>query len=148
MRPILAILTAAALATGAAACGSGDDLQDSLDAVGETVGEVASDVGDTVEEAASEVGRAAEDAADLVGFCTAAYRTQDAVEDRDPAEALEAAEDLLERAPEEIRPQVETVRDGARAYQGGDEEAIEDEEFQQALSELGAYLEDRCDPRS
>lgn len=148
MRPILAILTAAALATSAAACGSGDDVQDSLDAVGETVGEVAGDVGDSVEEAASEVGQAAEDAADLVGFCTAAYRTQDAVEDREPEDAVEAAEDLLERAPEDIRPQAEIVRDGARAYQAGDEQAIEDEEFQQALSELGAYIQDRCDPRS
>lgn len=146
MRPLVAVLTAVTVALGAAC--SGDEVEDSLDAAVEEVSEAGSEVGDAVTDAASEVADTAEEVTELVGFCTAAYRTQDAVEDRDPEEALEAAEDLAAEAPDEVRPEAETVLDGARAYQGGDDEALEDEGFRTAATEVAEYAEAHCDPRS
>lgn len=136
MRPVVALLTALTLALGAAAC-SDDEVEDAVDTAVEEVSEAAGEVADTASELS-----------DLAGFCTAAYRTQDAIEDREPEDALEAAEDLVAEAPEDIRPQAETVLEGAQAFQEGDEGAIEDEGFQTAVTELVDYTQDRCDPRS
>ncbi|MBW3619979.1 MAG: hypothetical protein KY461_07025 [Actinobacteria bacterium] len=143
MRPLPALATALVLCVAAAGC-SDDELDEATGELSDAAGEV----GEAVTDAASEVADAAGDASELVGYCTAAYRFQDAVEDRNPDDALEAAEDLAAEAPDDIRDEVETVLDGARAYQGGDEQALGDEEFQAAASAVADDTAERCDPRS
>ena len=147
MRPLPALVTAIIVALGAAGC-SGDELDRTLDDAAGELSEAASEVGDAVSEAASEVTDAAERGSELIGYCTAAYRLQDAVEDRNPEDALEAAEDLAAEAPDDVRDEAETVLEGARAYQDGDDQALQDEEFQAAASAVADDAAERCDPRS
>ncbi|MBW3657009.1 MAG: hypothetical protein KY457_00090 [Actinobacteria bacterium] len=142
MRRLSTILIAAVLVIGATAC-DGGEAEETLDAVGETAGEVAEDVGDALSEAATE----ASEFADLVGFCDAARRANEAVEARNAGDALEAAEDLAAEAPDDIRDAAETVRDGVAAWHDGDDQAIEDAAFTDALEDVGTYVDERCDPR-
>lgn len=142
MRRPSTILIAALLVTGAAACDQGE-AEETLDAIGDTAGEVAEDVGDAVGDAATEVS----ELADLVGFCDAARRADEAVEARNAGDALEAAEDLAAEAPEDVASEAGTVLEGVRAWHDGDQTAVEDEDFQQAAEDVRAYTEERCDPR-
>lgn len=146
MRRLPTILIAAVLVTGATGC-DGGEAEETLDAIGETAADVAEDVGDAVSEAATEVADTTSDLADLVGFCDAARRANEAVEARNAGDALDAAEDLAAEAPDDIRDAAETVRDGVAEWHDGDDQAIEDPGFEDAVEEVRAYADERCDPR-
>lgn len=146
MRRPSTILVAAVLVATATACGDGGT-EETLDAIGETAGEVADDLGDAVSDAATEVRDTTSDLSDLVGFCDAARRAEGAVEARNAGDALEAAEDLAAEAPDDIRDAARTLLDGVRAWHDGDEQAIQDEDVQRAAEDVRVYAEERCDPR-
>jgi hypothetical protein len=148
VRPLAAALTALVLAAGGAACGDTGELEETLDDVGDAVSEAATEAADAIGDAASEVSDTAREAADLVGFCDAARRVEAAVEDRNAGDALEAAEDLVAEAPDDVRDEAATVRDGVQAWHDGDRETIEDEDFRSAVEDVATYAEERCDPTS
>lgn len=88
----------------------------------------------------------AEDTVQLVEFCTAGLEVADAVNNQEPAAALNAAETMAAEAPEEIAPQAQTVLEGIQAAQEGDTQALQSEEFQQAANELATYTRENCNP--
>ena len=63
----------------------------------------------------------------------------------DQAEALSAAmTKMAENAPEEIREDAETTREGFEAAQSGDIASIDVEEFQAAATRVEEYAEENC----
>ena len=127
MRRTIVALTIAALPLSLTACG---------DAV------------ETVQEGVSEATEAAGEAAQLVRFCTAALEVADAVNARDWERAIERGEEMVAEAPDEIRPDAQTVLEGARSIHDGDTAVAQSEEFQRAVERVRGYTRDRCDPTS
>lgn len=99
-------------------------------------------IGDRV----TEVRESAEDASDRVQFCASAVRVATALSERDLAAAETAARDAAAEAPDEIRPQLRVVLDGVEAARSGDEEALQDPDFQRAAEQVASYARDTCDP--
>jgi hypothetical protein len=87
-----------------------------------------------------------QDAATLVQFCSAAVEVAQAVDDRDWDRAIERGEVMVAEAPDEIRPDAQTVLDGAKRIRDGDAAAAQDQEFQAAAERVRDYSRDRCDP--
>lgn len=84
----------------------------------------------------------------LAAFC--ATHTDDALEGLDPsnpdeAEQLTAAMATMEEnAPEEIKADVTTTREGFEAAQSGDIASIDVEAFQEAAANVEEYAEEHC----
>lgn len=103
-----------------------------------------SETADVVEEATQQ----AEEAVETVQYCSAAIRLADAVQSEDWANAIDAGEDMVETAPDEIAAEAQTVLEGARRLSQGEMEVAEDPEFQQAAQAVQEFTRDRCDPTS
>lgn len=131
------VLLAAVLAT---ACGAQEGLQEGID----RAGAVASEVQAKVDEATSRF----EDTKQQVEYCASALRVIAAVETRDYEAAVDAGQEMVARAPEAIQPQARVVLDGVVAYQDGDSQPVQSEEFQQAAEDVRRFTTDSCDPRS
>ncbi|MDX1659430.1 MAG: hypothetical protein R3343_11470 [Nitriliruptorales bacterium] len=102
----------------------------------------------SVEETVSDVVTEAEETVQLVEFCAAALDVLQAINDEDMAAALEAGENLVAEAPDEIAGEAQTVLDGLEEAQDGNREVLASEEFQTAAEELERYTRDNCDPTS
>lgn len=127
MRRTLAALAVLALPLSLSACG---------DAV------------ETVQEGINQATEQAQDAATLVQFCKAALDVANAVNDQDWNRAIERGEVMLAEAPDEIRPDAQTVLDGAKRIRDGEMQVAQDEGFQAAAERVKQYTRDRCDPTS
>lgn len=113
------------------------------------------DVEEALQEGISQASEVADQARDQVEdtsrnvqFCSAALSTAQAVEEGDWDSAVESGENLVEQAPEEIAEDAQTVLDGARAYQDGDQSVVQTDEFQEAAERVGSHTRETCDPRS
>lgn len=147
MHRLVPLLSAAVLALVGTACDEGD-AGETLEQVGDTLSEAATEASDAVSEAATGARDATTEFADLVGFCDAARRVEAAVDARNAGDALEAAEDLAAEAPEDVAAAAATVREGVRSWHGGDRAALEDDAFRGAAEDVRRVAEERCDPRS
>jgi hypothetical protein len=103
---------------------------------------------DAAQDAISSVQSEAGDVQQRVEYCADAIRTADAVRQQDWEAAIEHGEALVEKAPDAIRAEAETVLAGARELRDGDLEAANDAEFQAAADELQRYTRETCDPTS
>ncbi len=141
MRSAAAVATIAVLAFGASTCGQAEDVTAQVEqGISEAV--------DTATSAAEQAQEQVTEVSELAQFCTAAARTAQAVNAQDWEQAIEHGQTMVAEAPDEIRPDAETVLDGAQRYVDGDQSAVMSEEFQDAAEEVKAFTEDRCDPRS
>lgn len=132
MRRLLLTIAIAALAvTG---CGDAEDaLRDGVSQASEVADRARQQVEDTSRN---------------VQYCSAALSTAQAVEEGDWESAVESGESLVKHAPGEVAADAQTVLDGARAYQDGDESVVQTEEFQEAAERVAAHTQEICDPRS
>lgn len=89
-----------------------------------------------------------EDVAGTVEYCAQAVEVAQAVRDRNLEQGLAAADDLASSAPDDIRPEVETVREALQTAQGGDATALADPEVQQAAIRIEEFSRRECDPTS
>lgn len=105
-------------------------------------GEGVDDVVDRAEDLQERAGETAE----LVRFCAAAFQLSDAVSSGDREQVLDAAEDVVASAPEEIADEAARAREGARRLDEGDREVLEDEEFQRSVRAIADYARDNCTP--
>ena len=101
---------------------------------------------DRVSETVADARDDAENIAENAQFCIAAGRVADAIKDRDAAAAREAAEDLVDEAPREIKPEARTLLAGARKAEEGDNAALRTEEFQAAARAVADFARENCDP--
>lgn len=99
-------------------------------------------------EVAAQAREQIEDTSRNVQFCSAALSTAKAVEQQNWESAIEAGENLVEQAPDEIAEDAQTLLDGARAYQEGDQSVVQTDEFREAAERVEAYTRETCDPRS
>lgn len=99
-------------------------------------------------EVASQARQQIEDTSRNVQFCSAALSTAQAVERQNWESAIESAENLVEEAPDEIAEDAQTLLEGARAYQDGDQAAVQTDEFREAAERVESYTRETCDPRS
>lgn len=102
---------------------------------------------DRAQEIASEASEGASEFVATAQFCKQAYDVADAIDDEDWDRAVDEGHELVAEAPDDIRPEAETVLAGAKRYVDGDRSAAADPEFQAAAQELRTYTEDNCDPR-
>ena len=101
---------------------------------------------DRVSETVADAGDDAEKVAETAQFCIAAGRVADAIKDRDAAAAREAAEDLVEEAPREIKDEARTLLAGAKKAEAGENGALRTEKFQAAARAVADYAREHCDP--
>ena len=99
-------------------------------------------------EVADQAREQVEDTSRNVQFCSAALSTAQAIEKQDWESAIEAGEDLVAHAPEEIAQDAQTVLDGARSYHDGDQSVVQTDEFRDAAERVESYTRETCDPRS
>lgn len=102
----------------------------------------------TVDEAVEGAQNAVEDVVDNVQYCAAAIQVADAVNNENWDRAISAGEDLVANAPDEIRPEAQTVLDGAREIRDGNRARAADPEFRQAAEQVEQFTRDHCDPTS
>lgn len=105
-------------------------------------GEGVDDVVDRAQDLQDRAGETAE----LVRFCAAAFQLADAVDTGDREQVLDAAEDVVATAPEEIEDEAQRARDGAHRLDEGEREVLEDEEFQRSVRAVADYARDNCTP--
>lgn len=100
-------------------------------------------------ERADEVSGSVEEVADQAQFCFAITRALTGVDGgTTPEQALEAAEEVLAQAPEELRDDAELVAETlGEAADADDPQRLEDEEFQAAAQRLRDGTRELCDPR-
>lgn len=101
------------------------------------------DAAELVDDATDQVGETAE----LVEFCANALQLVNALRERDYDAAVGEVEELQDSAPAEIRADVDTVASAVQAFQDGDEQAVQTDEFGAATDAVVAYTRDNCDPR-
>lgn len=109
--------------------------------------EVVDETGDAVSEAISEGADTIEDGIDLAQFCVDAAQAAQAVRDGDHDRALNQAQDAFENAPDDIRPEVAKLIEGAERFAEGDRSVANDPEVQAAIEEVEDFTRERCDPR-
>lgn len=152
VRTLKTLALALVLAISLTACGDGDTtVEDVKTAVGDAAtkaGDALGTAADKVSEAAGNAGDAAGEAVDNAQFCTAAFQTVDALNGNDIDGAIDHGEDMVAEAPDDIRGDAQRVLDGAKAFQGGDQQAVQSAEFRAAADNVEAYTRDKCDPRS
>ena len=102
----------------------------------------------TVEAGLGEVTDRADAVVGTVRWCTAAARLANAVAQRDAVAAREAAQDLADQAPEELRGDVDVLLDAAERAVAGDIDVLRAPGVTAAADRLRTAISDRCDPRS
>lgn len=129
MRPIV-VPTLCALAMLTSACEGVDDLSGLSDGADDLSGSV-------------------DEVTDQARFCFAITRALTGIDGgTTPEQALDAAEEVLAQAPDELRDDAELVAETlAEAVEADDQELLEDEAFQAAAERLRDGTRERCDPR-
>lgn len=136
LRRVAVSAAAAALVAG---CGASESVQEGIDRANAAANEAQGRIDEVREQVSDTKAR--------VEFCVAAAKVVAEVETRDYAGAVEAGQEMIAKAPEEIQPQARIVLDGLVAFQEGDSNPVQSEEFQRAADDLRRYTVDSCDPR-
>jgi hypothetical protein len=90
----------------------------------------------------------ADELTDRGRFCLSVARTATAIEGGSPETAIDAAEEAVAQAPEELRDDARLVADRLRAARDGDGDALRDPQVREAAERLRDRTRELCDPTS